>query len=129
MFSMPNRLATRSASCSKAICGGAGRLNEDVAALVLTDPDAGAIALSLERFDGTTYEVVGIATHLSEDVGQLKTDSAAPASHAWVPSVDVLDPKDVAFVVLPDANRHRVIDADLSRRLRAASNSRRSPHN
>ena len=88
-------------------------MNEDVAALVLTDPDAGAVAMSLERFDGTSYEVVGIATHLSEDVGQLKAAFSRSGFNAWVPSVDVLDPKDVAFVVLADGNRHRALDAEV----------------
>ena len=86
---------------------------EDVAALVLTDPDAGAVALTLERFDGTSYPVVGIVTHLAEDVGQLKAAFSRSGFNAWVPSVDVLDLHDLAFVVLADGNRHGVIDAEL----------------
>ena len=81
---------------------------EDVAALVLTDPDAGAVALTLERYDRLVPTRSWESSHISaEDVGQLKAAFSRSGYNAWIPSVDVLDPKEVAFVVLADGNRHR----------------------
>ena len=90
-------------------------MNEDVAALVLTDPDAGrrrhvarAVRRHVLRGRGNRH------TPLRRRGGSSKRHSAAPASMPWVAvRRTFLDPKDVAFVVLADGNRHRALDAEV----------------
>ena len=85
---------------------------EDVAALVLNDPDAGAVDVVAATDDGTLYHLKALFTHLPESTDQLKSAFSRSGFNAWVAASDLPAYADVSHIVTVGGVTHRVLDRE-----------------
>ena len=85
---------------------------EDVAALVLNDPDIGAVDIVAAADDGTLYHCRALFTHLPESVDQLKSAFSRSGLNAWVAASDLPAYADISHIVTVGGVTHRVLDRE-----------------
>ena len=85
---------------------------EDVAALVLNDPDIGATDVVAATDDGTLYHCRALFTHLPESVDQLKSAFSRSGLNAWVAASDLPAYADISHIVTVGGVTHRVLDRE-----------------
>ena len=85
---------------------------EDVAALVLNDPDIGAVDIVAATDDGTLYHLKALFTHLPESVDQLKSAFSRSGFNAWIAASDLPAYADVTHIVMANHVTYRVLDRE-----------------
>ena len=85
---------------------------EDVAALVLNDPDIGAVDIVVVLRDGSLINTRAKLTHLPESVDQLKSAFSRSGLNAWVAESDVPSYEGVDHIVTAARVTHRVLDTE-----------------
>ena len=85
---------------------------DDVAGLVLNDPDIGAEDILVVLRDGTLINCRAKVTHLAESVDQLKSAFSRSGLNAWIAESDVPSFEDADHIVTAARVTHRVLDTE-----------------
>ena len=85
---------------------------EDIAALVLNDPDIHGVDIVAAADDGTLYHCRALFTHLPESVDQLKSAFSRSGLNAWVAASDLLAYADITHIVMANHVTYRVLDRE-----------------
>ena len=85
---------------------------EDVAALVLLDPDIGAVDVICSLYDGTLVSAKALITELAESPDQLKSAFSRSGLNAWISAAAVPDYSRVQYLVTAEHVTYRVLDRE-----------------
>ena len=87
-------------------------MTDDVAALVLNDPDVDSVDIVAATDDGTLYHLKALFTHLPESTDQLKSAFSRSGLNAWAAVSDLPAYADVSHIVTVGGATHRVLDRE-----------------